>query len=34
METHYNTHFGVLSDISVITERHYNEGVIHRKDKQ
>ena len=31
---HYNTHFGVHSDISVITEQPYNEGLIHRKHKQ
>ena len=35
-EPHYNTHFGVHSDIrlSVITEQPYNEGLIHRKYKQ
>ena len=32
LEPHYNTHFGVHSDISVITA--YNEGLIHRKYKQ
>ena len=34
LEPHYNTHFGVYSDISVITEQPYNEGLIHRKYKQ
>ena len=31
LEPHYNTHFGVHSDISVITEQPYNDGLIHRK---
>ena len=31
LEPHYNAHFGVHSDMSVITEQHYNEGLIHRK---
>ena len=34
LEPHYNTHFGVHSDISVITEQPYNEGLIQRKYKQ
>ena len=33
-EPHYNIHFGVRSEISVITEQPYNEGLIHRKYKQ
>ena len=33
LEPHYNTHFGVHSDISVITEQPYNEGLIRRKYK-
>ena len=27
LEPHYNTYFGVHSDISVITEQPYNEGL-------
>ena len=34
LEPHYNAHFGVHSDMSVITEQPYNEGLIHRKYKQ
>ena len=34
LEPHYNAHFEVHSDISVITEQPYNEGLIHRKYKQ
>ena len=34
MEPHYNTHFGVHSDISVITEQPFNEDLIHKKYKQ
>ena len=34
LEPHYNAHFGVHSDIRVITEQPYNEGLIHRKYKQ
>ena len=34
LEPHYNTHFGVYSGISVITEQPYNEGLIHRKYKE
>ena len=34
LEPHYNTDFGVHSDMSVITEQPYNEGLIHRKYKQ
>ena len=34
LEPHYNAHFGVHSDISVVTEQPYNEGLIHRKYKQ
>ena len=34
LELHYNTHFRVHSDISVIAEQPYNEGLIHRKYKQ
>ena len=31
LEPRYNTHSGLHSDISVITEQPYNEGLIHRK---
>ena len=34
LEPHYNAHFGVHSNISVITERPYNDGLIQRKYKQ
>ena len=34
LEPHYNAHFGVHSDMSVITEQPYNEGLIHRKYKR
>ena len=34
LEPHYNTHFGVFCDMSVIAEQPYNEGLIHRKYKQ
>ena len=34
LEPHYNAHFGVHSDMSVITEQPYNEGLIHRKYKE
>ena len=34
LEPHYNAHFGVHSDMSVITEQPYNEGLIHWKYKQ
>ena len=30
-EHHYNTHFGVHSDISVIIEQPYNEDLIQKK---
>ena len=33
VEPHYNAHFGVRSDISLITEQPYNESLIHRKFK-
>ena len=34
VEPHYNTHFGVHSDISVITGQPYNEVLMHRKYEQ
>ena len=34
LEPHYNAHCGVHSDISVITEQPYNEGLLYRKYKQ
>ena len=34
LEPHYKAHFGVHSDMSVITEQPYNEGLMHRKYKQ
>ena len=34
LEPHYKAHFGVHSDMSVITEQPYNEGLIHWKYKQ
>ena len=34
LETYYNAHFEVHSDISVITEQPYNESLIHRKYNQ
>ena len=33
-EPHYNAHFGVHNDISVLTEQPYNEGLIHREYEQ
>ena len=34
LEPHYNAHFRVHSDMSVIKEQSYNKGLIHRKYKQ
>ena len=34
LQPHYNTHFGVHSDISFISEQPYNEDLIHTKSKQ
>ena len=34
LEPHYNAHFGVHSDTSVITEQPYSESLIHKKYRQ
>jgi len=31
---YYKAHFGVKFDTSAITKQPYNEGLIHRKNKQ